>query len=203
MSSLIYAWTNGWANNPRTGDLRSNRAHCVVTIMIYRTTKMSVCQFIYDWLMKHFLIRWPVDSTRKGPVKRKSFHVMMSSSGQSWFNMNASWYGNVCFILGIEHFRGNQPVTIGFPPKCLGIVGICSFCFISLNMLFKLLLVWDTIKLMWRHSNHWSYHFSWIAQWSQLWHRLNGHKFILLFLMHSGISWGVDCVIITLTFKCV
>ena len=30
--SLIFAWTNGWANNPDAGDLRSHRAH-YVTVM--------------------------------------------------------------------------------------------------------------------------------------------------------------------------
>ena len=33
MFSLIYAWTNGWANNRDTGDLRRHRAHYVVTVM--------------------------------------------------------------------------------------------------------------------------------------------------------------------------
>ena len=31
--SLICAWTNGWANNRETGDLRRNRAHHDVTVM--------------------------------------------------------------------------------------------------------------------------------------------------------------------------
>ena len=34
MFSLIYAWTNGWINNPYAGDLRRHRAHCDVIVMI-------------------------------------------------------------------------------------------------------------------------------------------------------------------------
>ena len=33
MFPLIYAWTNSWANNWDTGDLRRHRAHCDVTVM--------------------------------------------------------------------------------------------------------------------------------------------------------------------------
>ena len=34
MFSLIFAWTNGWVNNWDAGDLRSNRAHYDVTVML-------------------------------------------------------------------------------------------------------------------------------------------------------------------------
>ena len=33
MFSLIYAWTNSWANNRDAGDLRRHRAHYDVTVM--------------------------------------------------------------------------------------------------------------------------------------------------------------------------
>ena len=33
MFSLIYAWTNGWANNRDAGDLRCHHAHYDVTVM--------------------------------------------------------------------------------------------------------------------------------------------------------------------------
>ena len=33
MSSLIYAWTNGWANNRDAGDMRRHRTHIDVTVM--------------------------------------------------------------------------------------------------------------------------------------------------------------------------
>ena len=32
--SLIFAWTNGWVNNRDAGDLRRNRAHYDVTVML-------------------------------------------------------------------------------------------------------------------------------------------------------------------------
>ena len=35
MFSLIYAWTNGWANNRDGGDLRRHRAHYDVTVMLF------------------------------------------------------------------------------------------------------------------------------------------------------------------------
>ena len=35
MFSLIYAWTNGWANNREAGDLRRHRVHNDVTVMTY------------------------------------------------------------------------------------------------------------------------------------------------------------------------
>ena len=33
MFSLIYAWTNGWANNQYTVDLRRHRAHYDIIVM--------------------------------------------------------------------------------------------------------------------------------------------------------------------------
>ena len=33
MFSLIYAWINGWVNNPEAGDLRRYRDHYDVTVM--------------------------------------------------------------------------------------------------------------------------------------------------------------------------
>ena len=36
MFSLICVWTNGWVNNREAGDSRRYRAHCDVTIMIYK-----------------------------------------------------------------------------------------------------------------------------------------------------------------------
>ena len=37
MFSLISAWTNGWANNRRAGDLRRHRAHYDVNVMMCKT----------------------------------------------------------------------------------------------------------------------------------------------------------------------
>ena len=34
--SLICAWSNGWANNRDTGDLKRHRAHYVATVMIWQ-----------------------------------------------------------------------------------------------------------------------------------------------------------------------
>ena len=33
MFSFIYAWTNGWANNPDAGDLRRHHAHYDIILM--------------------------------------------------------------------------------------------------------------------------------------------------------------------------
>ena len=41
MFSLICAWTNGWANNRNTEDLRIHCAHHDVIVMEYETTKFS------------------------------------------------------------------------------------------------------------------------------------------------------------------
>ena len=38
MSSLIWAWMDGWVNNREAGDLRRHRAHYDVKIMIYSST---------------------------------------------------------------------------------------------------------------------------------------------------------------------
>ena len=35
MSSLIYAWINGWVNNREAGDLGRHRAHPYVTVMLW------------------------------------------------------------------------------------------------------------------------------------------------------------------------
>ena len=36
MFSLICAWINGWVNNREAGDLRSHRAHYIITVMQWR-----------------------------------------------------------------------------------------------------------------------------------------------------------------------
>ena len=41
MFSLICVWINGWANKREAGDLRRYRAHCDVTVMIYRQRTVS------------------------------------------------------------------------------------------------------------------------------------------------------------------
>ena len=35
MFSLIYVWIKGWVNNREAGDLRRNRAHCDVMVMLF------------------------------------------------------------------------------------------------------------------------------------------------------------------------
>ena len=49
MFSLIYAWTDDWANNRDAGDLRRHRAHYDVTVM-----KMGDHSVVVDWRK----IRW-------------------------------------------------------------------------------------------------------------------------------------------------
>ena len=39
MFSLICAWINGWVNNGETGDLRNNRAHYDVTVLLKQKVK--------------------------------------------------------------------------------------------------------------------------------------------------------------------
>ena len=41
--SLIYPWTNGWANNRDADDLRRHRAHYDVTVMILPSKCTSMC----------------------------------------------------------------------------------------------------------------------------------------------------------------
>ena len=45
--SLIPAWTNSWANNGDTGDLRRYRAHYDVIVMFF-----SVAAFLFSWSMR-------------------------------------------------------------------------------------------------------------------------------------------------------
>ena len=40
--SLIYAWINGWVNNPEAGDLKRHRAHYDVIVMQYKDVVLSV-----------------------------------------------------------------------------------------------------------------------------------------------------------------
>ena len=40
MFSLICVWINNWVNKRETGDLRSYRAHCDVTVMVFGAHKM-------------------------------------------------------------------------------------------------------------------------------------------------------------------
>ena len=46
MFILNFAWTNGWANNRDTGDLRCRRAHYYVTVMLSFCTKTYAFIFI-------------------------------------------------------------------------------------------------------------------------------------------------------------
>ena len=58
MFSLIYAWTNGQANNWDAGDLRHHRAHYAVTVMSYRCAWcFFVCFFFFFCNSKDFLLR--------------------------------------------------------------------------------------------------------------------------------------------------
>ena len=48
MFSLIYAWTNGWANNRNAGDLRRHRNHYDVTVMYHWF--LTATRQLYEWL---------------------------------------------------------------------------------------------------------------------------------------------------------
>ena len=58
MFSLICAWTNVWANNRDTGDLRRNRVHYVVTVMIIQiiTWTTPVIHTMNAWVVTE----WPL-----------------------------------------------------------------------------------------------------------------------------------------------
>ena len=75
MLSLIYAWTNGWTNNPEAGDLRCHRAHQDVTVMDFNHARCVLVVRV-SWLasrdlgdgpenMGKKLVIAPVDSLKK------------------------------------------------------------------------------------------------------------------------------------------
>ena len=53
MFSLIWTWTNSWVNNPEAGDLRRNRAHCDVSVMVIGTQSRCVHIVIYGLIMSY------------------------------------------------------------------------------------------------------------------------------------------------------
>ena len=56
MFSLICAWVNGWVDNGEAGDLRRNRAHYDVNVMICREIcSHCVMSWRHDWVIKIML----------------------------------------------------------------------------------------------------------------------------------------------------
>ena len=48
MFSLIWPWTNGWANNRDAGDLRCHHAHCDITVNVFAWQE-HFCQGMNYW----------------------------------------------------------------------------------------------------------------------------------------------------------
>ena len=62
MFSLIYAWTNSWANNDDAGDLRRHRAHYDVIVMNKSVrSKQTVIVSVTgnNWSNKSMVSSWP------------------------------------------------------------------------------------------------------------------------------------------------
>ena len=88
MFSLMWAWTNGWANNRDAGDMRRHRAHYDVTIMrqLFFFTEVSVIRsfcllFSYtDWIP--FQEQTPTDAVLGGIFSKQwrysiSIHILV------------------------------------------------------------------------------------------------------------------------------
>ena len=61
MFSLIFAWTNGWANNRYAGDVRRHRAHYGVTITMYHFCYIRDRHIVNQLLqMMHRVIDVPI-----------------------------------------------------------------------------------------------------------------------------------------------
>ena len=61
MFSLICAWLNSWINNGEAGDLRRNRAHYDITIMLWHKIDGLVsicCVFLLNWMIKQHIIKY-------------------------------------------------------------------------------------------------------------------------------------------------
>ena len=61
MFSLIWAWINGWVNNPEAGDLRRHPTHCDVIVMSLnnKSTLIEVMPWCRQAVSHYLNQRWP------------------------------------------------------------------------------------------------------------------------------------------------
>ena len=80
MFSLIFAWTNNWANNGDAGDLRRHRAH-------YDVIVMNLSLFVRNdrWIQQHIFNSSPLD-------KITSISQTTFSSPFSWMKSLVFWF---------------------------------------------------------------------------------------------------------------
>ena len=91
MFSLIWAWTNDWANNEDAGDLRHHRVHYDVTVMVEdKTPRVSgVITTTYSCcLRRQFINNHTIDLLFND----------YSSFITKRFTLITLWYMNACFI---------------------------------------------------------------------------------------------------------
>ena len=98
MLSLIWAWTNGWANNQDAGDLRQHRAHYDVTVM--KEHWCNCCKIDRERSM-HFIVALL--------AQRKTFKIRWSSP--RWRHQK----GTFSALLAI--WEGNSPANGEFPSQ--------------------------------------------------------------------------------------
>ena len=100
MSSLIYAWLNGWLNKDETGDLRRHRAHYDVTV-IGKNMRQSTPVLTRSNIMRYCILRYPSNDNGKTQI-RGQFNIKhrLTGIGISVMKMRKS-RGSLIFIIGI------------------------------------------------------------------------------------------------------
>ena len=98
MYSVIWAWTNGWANNWDAGDMRRHRTPYEVNGLIIRHNE-TLCIFI----------GYPA------PLERA--WLSLQSLDSTWWNiMRACWDGLACWLIMMTSSNGNIFCVTG--PLC-------------------------------------------------------------------------------------
>ena len=99
MFSLICAWINGWVNNREAGDLRRNRAHCDVTVMIFQGHPSN---FKLTRDKKSLILIW---IERFRTVTQVWIHRWLWNDGQSltWYSRGAILFFKVIHQISMLH----------------------------------------------------------------------------------------------------
>ena len=81
MFSLICVWKSGWVNNREAGDLRRNRGHYDVIVMVFTCVKIELTIYIYIYMCgTHLVSSWIVQPN----IMRTSCEISLS-----WMLQNA------------------------------------------------------------------------------------------------------------------
>ena len=126
MLSLICARINGWVNNDEAGDLRRNRGHYDVTVMIVWRRRTQGCHYLQDQYRLFQHSEMPLSSTVEIGIIYSTDGVLVTHirvmSYWGWWRLNSPAPRLLCLDCWLNRLFRRTPNKIRTPR----FIGLCE-----------------------------------------------------------------------------